>query len=422
MPPAQRGLELLQILMAVFTEVSEDEAGELVRALGPGRAARAARHPWRHREHQLLPDHGPGRVRADPVRAPDVRAAAVLPAPDEAPGAARHPGARAPGAARERHRGQPRWPDPAQGLRQARGGGGQAARPSANWRRRRRIARPWAKCWRACTWPRATIRAASPTCAAWPGGTRPCRWCCPTPIQSQAALLRSELAFQNHVAAGSAYAALPRGPIHADLFRDNVMFEEGRLTGFFDFYFAGVDSWLFDIAVCLNDWCVELAIGRPRRPTGPRPSCAPTAACGRWQRRSAQLLPAMLRAGALRFWISRLWDYHLPRDAAMLQAARPEPFRAGAAPAGGAPGALRLNRLHSRPNLALALNLSRKRPSTAEFPVINQRPLRLFLRTVNETQHRSRAHWHPMGQARHPDLLPSSRWHWPGCSSCTWRP
>ncbi|MDB5752157.1 MAG: thrB, partial [Ramlibacter sp.] len=78
---------------------------------------------------------------------------------------------------------------------------------------------------------------------------------------AQAALLRSELAFQNHVAAGATYAALPRGPIHADLFRDNVMFEHGRLTGFFDFYFAGVDSWLFDIAVCLNDWAIDLATG-----------------------------------------------------------------------------------------------------------------------------------------------------------------
>src|SRR5450830_209934 len=60
----------------------------------------------------------------------------------------------------------------------------------------------------------------------------------------QAALIKSELAYQNHIAVSSAYAALPRGPIHADLFRDNVMFEdldgEPHLTGFFDFYFAGV--------------------------------------------------------------------------------------------------------------------------------------------------------------------------------------
>lgn len=143
--------------------------------------------------------------------------------------------------------------------------------------------------------------------------------------QAQAALLRSELAFQNHVAAGSAYAALPRGPIHADLFRDNVMFEDGQLTGFFDFYFAGVDSWLFDVAVCLNDWCVDLESGAHDasraaaflKAYGTR---RPFAAAER------QLLPAMLRAGALRFWISRLWDFHLPREASMLKAHDPAHF------------------------------------------------------------------------------------------------
>jgi homoserine kinase type II len=143
--------------------------------------------------------------------------------------------------------------------------------------------------------------------------------------ESQAALLRSELAFQNHVAAGSACAALPRGVIHADLFRDNALFEHGRLTGFFDFYFAAVDSWLFDIAVCLNDWCIDLATGVHdadraaaflRAYAGVRPLAAA----------ERQLLPAMLRAGALRFWISRLWDYHLPRDAAMLRPRDPAHF------------------------------------------------------------------------------------------------
>lgn len=143
--------------------------------------------------------------------------------------------------------------------------------------------------------------------------------------EAQAALLRSELAFQNHVAAGSTYAALPRGVIHADLFRDNVMFEHGRLTGLFDFYFAGVDSWLFDIAVCLNDWCVDLSTGAHdaaraaaflRAYAGVRPLAAA----------ERQLLPAMLRSGALRFWVSRLWDFHLPREAAMVQPHDPARF------------------------------------------------------------------------------------------------
>lgn len=143
--------------------------------------------------------------------------------------------------------------------------------------------------------------------------------------QAQAALLRTELAFQNHVAASSAYAALPRGPIHADLFRDNVMFEDGRLTGFFDFYFAGVDTWLFDVAVCLNDWCIDLASGAPDAARSQAfldayGAVRPLASAER------RLLPAMLRAGALRFWISRLWDFHLPREATMLKPHDPSHF------------------------------------------------------------------------------------------------
>jgi homoserine kinase type II len=142
---------------------------------------------------------------------------------------------------------------------------------------------------------------------------------------AQAALLKSELAYQNHVAASSQHAALPRGPVHADLFRDNVMFEEGKLTGFFDFYFAGVDTWLFDIAVCLNDWCVDLASGaadeeRTRALLDGYSAVRPLASAER------HLLPAMLRAGALRFWISRLWDFHLPREAAMLKPHDPTHF------------------------------------------------------------------------------------------------
>ncbi|MGH6626900.1 MAG: homoserine kinase [Burkholderiaceae bacterium] len=142
---------------------------------------------------------------------------------------------------------------------------------------------------------------------------------------AQAALLQSELAYQNHVAASPAYAALPRGPIHADLFRDNVMFEGEQLTGLFDFYFAGVDSWLFDLAVCLNDWCIDLASGahdalRADSLIAAYASVRPLTVAER------QLLPALLRAGALRFWISRLWDYHLPREAAMLTAHDPSHF------------------------------------------------------------------------------------------------
>jgi homoserine kinase type II len=142
---------------------------------------------------------------------------------------------------------------------------------------------------------------------------------------SQAALIQSELALQNHMQASAAYAALPRGPVHADLFRDNVMFDGDTLTGFFDFYFAGVDTWLFDIAVSLNDWCIDLASGQrdAARETAMLQAYAAVRPLSAAER---QLLPVMLRAGALRFWISRLWDFHLPRDAAVLTAHDPTHF------------------------------------------------------------------------------------------------
>ena len=142
---------------------------------------------------------------------------------------------------------------------------------------------------------------------------------------AQAALLQSELAFQNHLAQGAAYAALPRGAVHADLFRDNVMFDNGELSGFFDFYFAGTDTWLFDVAVALNDWCVDLPSGRADIERT-RAFVSAYTAVRPFSRAERDVLPAMLRAGALRFWISRLWDYHLPREASMLKPHDPTHF------------------------------------------------------------------------------------------------
>jgi len=140
-----------------------------------------------------------------------------------------------------------------------------------------------------------------------------------------AALLQSELAFQRDFAAGSTYAELERGPVHADLFRNNVMFVGERLSGCFDFCFAGWDTWLFDLAVTVNDWCIDLDTGRldearvvalTRAYHAVRPFTAADHAA--W-------LP-MLRAAALRFWLSRLYDYHRPREAEMLTPHDPTHF------------------------------------------------------------------------------------------------
>jgi homoserine kinase type II len=152
----------------------------------------------------------------------------------------------------------------------------------------------------------------------------------PHVTDAQRALLQSELAWQEQLAASPAFAALPRGPIHADLFRDNVMFEPGdlgheRLCGFFDFYFAGVDAFLFDIAVCLNDWCIDLpsgALAEDRARAFVDAYRSVRALDGNEQR----LMPALMRAAAFRFWLSRLWDFHLPREAAILEAHDPTHF------------------------------------------------------------------------------------------------
>ena len=143
--------------------------------------------------------------------------------------------------------------------------------------------------------------------------------------KDQRTLLLDELAFQTRIAASPDYAALPRGPIHADLFRDNVMFEGGCLSGFLDFYFAGCDTFLFDIGVCLNDWCVDLDSGRADAVRGAAfltayESVRPLVPEER------RLLPALERAAALRFWVSRLWDCYMPREAAVLKAHDPSHF------------------------------------------------------------------------------------------------
>ena len=137
-------------------------------------------------------------------------------------------------------------------------------------------------------------------------------------------LLEKELEFQS----GQRFPDLPRGPVHADLFRDNTLFEKGRISGVIDFYFAGVDCLLYDVAVCVNDWCLvdpqadrRLDEVRTRALLGACHSVRPFSAAERaaWS--------AMLRAAALRFWLSRLFDFHLPRPGMLVHAHDPEHFR-----------------------------------------------------------------------------------------------
>lgn len=142
---------------------------------------------------------------------------------------------------------------------------------------------------------------------------------------AQSSLLDEELRFQ----ALARLPDLPRGPVHADLFRDNVLFEDGALSGVIDFYFAGVDCLLYDCAVCANDWClVDPAQDRRLDEAKTRALLEAYAGVRSFTALERSAWPVLLRAAALRFWLSRLHDLHLPRSGALVHAHDPEHFRA----------------------------------------------------------------------------------------------
>ena len=141
----------------------------------------------------------------------------------------------------------------------------------------------------------------------------------------RAARLDSELRFQ----AQHRFADLPRGAIHADLFRDNALFDSGRISGVFDFYFAGVDCFAYDLAVCVNDWCL-VDPERDRRLDEPKTRALLGAYHSRRPLQAAErdAWPVMLRAAAFRFWLSRLHDKFLPRPGELVKVHDPEHFHA----------------------------------------------------------------------------------------------
>ncbi|NBB71024.1 MAG: homoserine kinase [Alphaproteobacteria bacterium] len=101
--------------------------------------------------------------------------------------------------------------------------------------------------------------------------------------------------------------ALPRGVIHADLFPDNVFFENAGVTGLIDFYFACTDQLAYDLAICLNAWCFErdgaFNTTNARAMTAGYRRVRPLADA------EVEALPVLCRGAALRFLLTRLFDW-----------------------------------------------------------------------------------------------------------------
>lgn len=119
-------------------------------------------------------------------------------------------------------------------------------------------------------------------------------------------LLDDELIYQDAMADNS----LPQGIIHADLFRDNALFDDGKLSGIIDLYNCGRDNLLYDLAITANDWCTQ----EDGHFDAPRLT-ALLSAYTQLRPVSAEEMsywPTALRKAALRFWLSRLRNAHFP--------------------------------------------------------------------------------------------------------------
>jgi homoserine kinase type II len=133
-------------------------------------------------------------------------------------------------------------------------------------------------------------------------------------------LLKQELDYQH----GLDLTMLPHGVIHGDLFRDNVLFDGDQLGGFIDFYYACHDVLAYDVAVAANEWCVE-EDGRFNIEKL-NAFLAAYQAVRAFEPAEAECWVALLRRAALRFWLSRLYDFHFPQEGELTHAKDPMHF------------------------------------------------------------------------------------------------
>ena len=110
---------------------------------------------------------------------------------------------------------------------------------------------------------------------------------------------------------------LPSGIIHADLFPDNIFFEENNLTGIIDFYFSCNDFYAYEIAICLNAWCFEDS-NNEFNPTKAKYLLGSYNQERKFSNEEVEALPLLARASALRYLLTRLLDFYSHEDSELI--------------------------------------------------------------------------------------------------------
>ncbi|MBS0358780.1 MAG: homoserine kinase [Proteobacteria bacterium] len=159
----------------------------------------------------------------------------------------------------------------------------------------------------------------------------------PVLSSEDAALLRSEIAFHKmhaftlisdpntHHKNILSDLTMPQGIIHADLFRENVLFTGNQLTGLLDFYYACYDYLLYDLAVVINDWCIHEDFSLDKEKIHEVIRGYETYRILTDEEKKH--FNTMLRLAALRFWLSRLLDFHFTPKKPNIKSKDPNEFK-----------------------------------------------------------------------------------------------
>lgn len=118
--------------------------------------------------------------------------------------------------------------------------------------------------------------------------------------------------------------SLPAGVVHADLFPDNVFFDGARISGVIDFYFSCSDFFAYDLAVCLNSWAQENGVWDPAKASAMAESYVAARPLSRDERAA---MPILLRGAALRFLLTRLYDFLHQVEGAIVRVKDPLEYR-----------------------------------------------------------------------------------------------